>query len=77
MTTITAEAVSEGRTSQIWKSVATFVAGAVLAGGIVTGVSMARDDSSSSVHGPTKTVNVSTPSSDDPGCPSLHRRGVC
>ena len=77
MTTITAEAVPAGRTHQIWKSVATFVAGAVLAGGIVTGVSMARDDSSSSVHGPAKTVNVSTPSSDDPGCPSLQRRGLC
>ena len=77
MTTITAEAVSAGRTHRIWKSVATLVAGAVLAGGIVTGVSMARDDSSSSVHSPTKSINVSTPTSDDLGCPSLHRQGPC
>ena len=70
MTTITAEAVSEGRTSQIWKSVATFVAGAVLAGGLATGVALARDESPSpSVTTPTRTVNgPSVSPSGDLGC---------
>jgi hypothetical protein len=76
MTTITAEAVSAGRTSGIWKSVATFVAGAVVAGGLATGVSLARDDSSPSVHGTTSTVSVSGPSSDDLGC-RVHPHGFC
>jgi len=76
MTTITAEAVTAGRTHRIWTSVATFVAGAVVAGGLATGVSLARDDSSSNVHRPTSTVSVSNPSSDDLGC-RTHRLGDC
>lgn len=78
MTTITAEAVSEGRTSRIWKSVATFLAGAVLAGGLATGVALAREDSPSPrVTSPANTVKSPSVSSlGDFGC-RLQVHGPC
>lgn len=69
MTTITTDTVPQQDVVKAWRLVATFVAGAALAGGIAVGVGVFHDSTPASSH-PRAIVQTQSAASD-PGCPQL------